>query len=57
MTLQRYLNCGVILGLLPLWLQLNNDKTLIISVKSIDNSTKTILNLSCKSKIISHKET
>jgi hypothetical protein len=57
MSLQKYFNCGVILGLLPLWFQLNNDKTLIISVKSTNNSTNVILNLSCKNKIISHKET
>jgi hypothetical protein len=33
------------LGLLPLWFYLNNDKTLITSVKSIINSTKAILKI------------
>jgi hypothetical protein len=51
MTLQWYLSCAVILGLPPLWFQLNNDNAFIISVKSTNNSTTAILNLSQKTRL------
>jgi hypothetical protein len=41
----------------PLWFQLDNDNTLITSVKSIINSMRAISKILLPSKIISHEET
>jgi hypothetical protein len=51
LTVQKFLSCGVILGLLSLMVSIYNDKTLITSVKSTNNSTNAILNFSCQARL------